>query len=158
DLESGRLLGDRRLQRLRRMPERGGGFPRGAWRRGPHFGEKQPRPAARAMRVVITNVVALNGGDAAILLAAIQVLRAAFGADTQFVLFDSQPEVAERLYPELEFRELWHARATRRAGRFLRKPRRAFHLGRMRLAAASRRRGWRTFSNLLLDAEEQRAL
>ena len=95
------------------------------------------------MKVVITNAVALNGGDAAILLAEVKLLRAAFGGDTQFVIFDSQPEISGRHYPELDFRELWHARAARRAGSWLRKPRRAFHLGRVRLAAWCRRRGLR---------------
>jgi colanic acid/amylovoran biosynthesis protein len=110
------------------------------------------------MRVVITNVVALNGGDAAILEAVMKLLRAAFGGQTQFVIFDSQPAVAGRYYPDLVFRELWHTRATRRAGRLLRKPRRAFHLGRFRLAAALRKRGLRTLASLVLDAEERLAL
>jgi colanic acid/amylovoran biosynthesis protein len=110
------------------------------------------------MKVVITNAVALNGGDAAILLAMVKLLRNAFGEDTRFVIFDSQPEIAGRHHPELEFRELWHAWATRRAGRWMRKPRRAFHLSRVRLAALCRRRGWRALAFLLLDRAERRAL
>jgi colanic acid/amylovoran biosynthesis protein len=110
------------------------------------------------MKIVITNAVTCNGGDAAILLATVKLLRSALGGDTQFVIFDSQPEIAGRHYPELDFRELWHARATRRAGSWLRKPRRAFLLGRVRLAAACRRRGWRAMAGLLLDHAERRAL
>jgi colanic acid/amylovoran biosynthesis protein len=102
------------------------------------------------MKVVITNTVALNGGDAAILLGVVKLLRTAFGEDTRFVVFDSQPEAAMSLYPEFQFRELWHARATRRAGRFLRKPRRAFHLARLRLAAGGH--------PALLDEQERSTL
>jgi colanic acid/amylovoran biosynthesis protein len=56
------------------------------------------------MLIAIENTVSLNGGDAAILLALIDQLRAAFGADTRFVVFDSDPEVASRYFPEISFR------------------------------------------------------
>jgi colanic acid/amylovoran biosynthesis protein len=110
------------------------------------------------MKIVVTNAVMCNGGDAAILLAMLKLLRSAFGEQTQFVIFDSQPEIAGRHYPELDFQELWYARATRRAGRRLRKPRRAFHLARVRLAAFCRKRGWRALAGLMLDQAERRAL
>ncbi len=109
------------------------------------------------MKVVITNAVALNGGDAAILLGAMKLLRAALGGATEFVVFDSQPGPAARRYPEITFHELWHARATRRAGRRLRKIRRAAHLARYRFAAWCRGRApW--LARLLLDGDEQHAL
>ncbi|MBN1416364.1 MAG: polysaccharide pyruvyl transferase family protein [Bacteroidales bacterium] len=57
------------------------------------------------MKVLITNTVALNGGDAAILHALIDVLRMTFGADTQFVVYDNQPDVAHKFYPGLKFRK-----------------------------------------------------
>lgn len=110
------------------------------------------------MKIVVTNAVMCNGGDAAILLAMLKLLRSAFGEQTQFVIFDSQPEIAGRQYPELDFRELWYAHATRRAGRRLRKLRRAFHLARVRLATYLRKRGWRAMSGLLLGQAERRAL
>jgi len=58
------------------------------------------------MNIVLTNTCALNGGDAAILLALAKVLREAFGADCEFVAYDNQPGPAARYYPELEFRRL----------------------------------------------------
>jgi colanic acid/amylovoran biosynthesis protein len=56
------------------------------------------------MRAIITNTVALNGGDGAILQSIVRVLRHHLGDDTRFVAHDSQPDVAARYYPELEFR------------------------------------------------------
>ena len=79
------------------------------------------------MKVVITSTVALNGGDAAILLSIVDLLR---GIDpgVEITVFDSQPRVAKRYYPELRFRKLlW-----RRGKRSL-----APRLARARLAAAA---------------------
>lgn len=58
------------------------------------------------MKVLITNTVALNGGDAAILLSVIDLLVRAFGEETEFVVYDSQPEIASQYYPDLAFRRL----------------------------------------------------
>lgn len=58
------------------------------------------------MHVIIENTVALNTGDAAILVAIIDIVRAALGAETRFSVFDSAPEVARRYYPELDFHPL----------------------------------------------------
>ena len=54
------------------------------------------------MRIVLANAVTLNGGDAAIAIAALRLFEQAFpGADVEIV--DSQPDVARRLYPDLAF-------------------------------------------------------
>lgn len=63
------------------------------------------------MKIVVENTVCLNTGDAAILLAIRHILKAVAGSDLQFFIFDSQPEVAARLYPkkaypDLEFHKL----------------------------------------------------
>ncbi|MBW4509589.1 MAG: polysaccharide pyruvyl transferase family protein [Scytonematopsis contorta HA4267-MV1] len=58
------------------------------------------------MKIIISNTVTLNGGDAAILLSIIDLFRNAFGDDIDFVIYDSQPEIASRYYPNLVFREL----------------------------------------------------
>ena len=63
------------------------------------------------MKIVVENTVCLNTGDAAILLAIRHILKAVAGKDLQFFIFDSQPEVAARLYskkayPDLEFHKL----------------------------------------------------
>lgn len=60
------------------------------------------------MHVVIENTVALNTGDAAILVAIIDIVRETFGADTRISVFDSEPAVAARLYPDMCF----HPRTT----------------------------------------------
>jgi colanic acid/amylovoran biosynthesis protein len=57
------------------------------------------------MKVFITNTVVLNTGDAAILQGLIETLRTAFGKDTEFIVYDNQPDVASKYYPELIFRK-----------------------------------------------------
>jgi colanic acid/amylovoran biosynthesis protein len=61
----------------------------------------EPHEPAAAPAVLITNCVALNGGDAAILYAVIDRLRAALGPDLGITVVDDQPEDVGRRYPEL---------------------------------------------------------
>ncbi|EGE57543.1 UNVERIFIED_ORG: colanic acid/amylovoran biosynthesis protein [Rhizobium esperanzae] len=58
------------------------------------------------MLILIENTVCLNAGDAAIMLAIIRILRRTFGEQSEFVVFDSNPEVAARYYPNIKFRPL----------------------------------------------------
>jgi colanic acid/amylovoran biosynthesis protein len=58
------------------------------------------------MKIIVENTVCLNTGDAAILLAIRHILRKVWGEDLRFQVFDSQPEVAARLYPEKEYPDL----------------------------------------------------
>ncbi|TGS12873.1 colanic acid biosynthesis glycosyl transferase [Mesorhizobium sp. M2E.F.Ca.ET.209.01.1.1] len=58
------------------------------------------------MKVVIENTVCLNTGDAAILLAIRHILRSVVGSDVRFLVFDSQPDVAARLYPKKDYPDL----------------------------------------------------
>src|SRR3954452_5013775 len=58
------------------------------------------------MKVVVENTVCLNTGDAAILLAIRHILKSIAGDDVQFFVFDSQPEVAARLYPKKDYPDL----------------------------------------------------
>lgn len=57
------------------------------------------------MKILITNIVALNGGDAAILYGMVKSLRKAFGAIADIRIYASEPEVCQSLYPEFIFRE-----------------------------------------------------
>lgn len=56
------------------------------------------------MKILITNGVALNAGDAAIILSIIELLRIQFGQDTEFIIYDSSPNIASKYYPELVWR------------------------------------------------------
>jgi colanic acid/amylovoran biosynthesis protein len=60
-----------------------------------------------ALNVVITNSVALNGGDAAITEAIIQVVRANLGNDTKITIIDGNAETARKYYPEHTFEQLY---------------------------------------------------
>lgn len=55
------------------------------------------------MKIAITNNIALNGGDAAILLGMIKVLKQRFGQDTQFIVSGQHPEVCAQLYPDIQW-------------------------------------------------------
>lgn len=55
------------------------------------------------MKISITNVVALNGGDAAILLGMIKIFKEEYGEDVDIVVFDKNPEACRKLYPEIKW-------------------------------------------------------
>lgn len=55
------------------------------------------------MKIAVENTVCLNTGDAAILLAIRHILKTVAQGDVDFFVFDSQPEVAARLYPKQEY-------------------------------------------------------
>ena len=61
-------------------------------------------------RVLITDTVALNGGDAAVLLGTMRALRAAFGDSVEIDVADAQPKAASRYYPEIRFVPTVHDR------------------------------------------------
>lgn len=56
-------------------------------------------------QIVITNIVSLNTGDAAILWGMFQILRARYGDDARFVVFDKSAEAAAKYYPWACFRQ-----------------------------------------------------
>jgi colanic acid/amylovoran biosynthesis protein len=57
------------------------------------------------MKILITNTVALNVGDAAILFAEIQLLKSVFGEnDIEICVYDSQPQASAQYYPSINFR------------------------------------------------------
>lgn len=58
---------------------------------------------ATPVRVLILNAVAMNGGDGALLDAAIARAREAFGADAQITVADATPQVSAAAFPELQF-------------------------------------------------------
>jgi colanic acid/amylovoran biosynthesis protein len=57
------------------------------------------------LKIVITNTVVLNGGDAAILLGIIATLKRAYG-EFELTVLDQAPEVCSRLYPGIDFDQL----------------------------------------------------
>jgi len=64
-------------------------------------------------RIIITNIVVLNGGDGAILFGMIKILRRTFGEECKILVYASRPDVARRMFPEIEFRETLGIAATR---------------------------------------------
>jgi colanic acid/amylovoran biosynthesis protein len=66
--------------------------------------EERPEAATGTRRILITNAMALNGGDAAILQATVAMLRQAFGANATFTVYDMRAEAAARYHDDLRFR------------------------------------------------------
>lgn len=57
------------------------------------------------MNITITNIVALNGGDAAILLGIIRELQKTFGSDIRLNVFCTYPEVCKEIFPDINWYE-----------------------------------------------------
>jgi colanic acid/amylovoran biosynthesis protein len=102
------------------------------------------------VKVVITNAVTLNGGDAAILRGVMHVLRSV-RPEARFTVFDSQAETASRYYPDIDYQTLLYD--TVESGRTQR-----LHLWRLLGAAALKRRGAHRAADLLTSRSEGRAL
>ena len=58
----------------------------------------------KPLKVVISNIVVLNGGDGALLYGGIKILKDALGADLELTVFSTEPERSKALYPEVVFR------------------------------------------------------
>ncbi len=56
------------------------------------------------MKIAITNMVALNTGDAAILFATVDILRTVAGPNLDVTVFDPQASAARSYYPDFDFR------------------------------------------------------
>ena len=117
------------------------------------------------MHVVVENTVCLNTGDAAILIAIRKILEKALGKQTKIYVFDSNPEVSERLYKEksyqnLVFRQLLSERVFNyEYGRHPIKNLAKKLLNRIRFAAIGQLgRGNKALANLVLDAESRRSI
>lgn len=59
----------------------------------------------RPKRILITNIVSLNTGDAAILWGMLQILRARYGSDVEVTVFDRSAKAASKYYPWASFRQ-----------------------------------------------------
>jgi colanic acid/amylovoran biosynthesis protein len=70
------------------------------------------------VKILITNIVTLNAGDAAILYAMIDLLRGVFGENTRIIVYDKHGETPRRYYPELEFRKLIYLNGNTNSLRF----------------------------------------
>lgn len=64
------------------------------------------------MKILITNGVALNTGDAAIILSIIELMRDQFGQNTEFIIYDPKPDVTRKYYPEFTWRKSLYSQIT----------------------------------------------
>ena len=71
------------------------------------------------MKIVITNQVATNAGDAAILQGLVTMLREAFGHGAEILVLDAFADESQRHYPALRFRQMYRPGLLRRASRRL---------------------------------------
>ncbi|WP_083879512.1 polysaccharide pyruvyl transferase family protein [Geminocystis herdmanii] len=63
-------------------------------------------------KILILGTVALNGGDAAILFSLIQLIKQNFATEIEFIVYDRQPEVAVKYYPENTLRLMIYQKLT----------------------------------------------
>ncbi len=107
------------------------------------------------LRVHITNCVLLNGGDAAIVEATIETLQRLLARPVEVTVFDQQPEVAARLFPQLRVLPWpWHVFCRRGGPRAWRLVRSAFAVGRASVAAFLIGRGAGALARPLLRRSE----
>lgn len=112
------------------------------------------------MKILITNTVTLNGGDAAILVAIERHLYEVFGPAVEISIHDSQPEIAEELYPDRSFHPITATFIERRLPRikYLRGLLRLFSFWRFSCAARSSAKGSRLLPTFLLTKREREHL
>ncbi len=75
-------------------------------------------------KILITNIVSLNPGDAAILWGTIEILRSKYGSDVNVIVYDNVAAVASKYYPWASFRQAifsfptpgWFAKLLERKG------------------------------------------
>src|SRR6476469_6657050 len=101
------------------------------------------------MKVIITNAVALNGGDFAILHALINVVKATYGNDTEITVYDSDPGITRSLYPDITFRHLLYYQVQKSGSVKIRK------INRRKLLSAARLQshGFSFLANLMLSKD-----
>ena len=112
----------------------------------------------RVRKVSITNTFASNGGDAAILFAILQQVRAQFGPDVQIVVFDQQQDLVARYLPTLDFRQMFLLRVPTRGPKLWLRGLRLWLAARLTLAAHLIRLGGSGLARLLLGSEDWRDL
>ena len=71
----------------------------------------------KTARLLITDTVMLNTGDAAILIGLVRALHEAFGETIELDVAELQPEAARRLYPGIPFGPTLHTALVRWAGK-----------------------------------------
>jgi len=98
------------------------------------------------VKIVITNVVALNAGDSAILHGVVRILREAFGDRARIVVLERDAAQSAAFYPTLDFRQAYVSTTDSSPGaRLLRRllgGRRALNLRRMIARRSSKRSGF----------------
>jgi len=59
----------------------------------------------RPTKILISNIVTLNPGDAAILQGMFHILRQKYGEDSEIIVFDRLADAAAKYYPWASFRQ-----------------------------------------------------
>lgn len=109
------------------------------------------------MRVLVTNTLLLNGGEAATVQALVDLIRSAFGPGTEVIVYDLRAEAARALYPDLRLRRLlWERVSPRHALWGVGETIGRLNRTRFLRGAAHWRAGRMRSARLLLSAEELR--
>ena len=107
------------------------------------------------MKILITNTVVLNTGDAAILLGILDILRSAFGKETEFLIYDNNPDITSRYYTQLKFRKLlYQSIAQVPSIKFLERILRSFKLSSFYFAAWCWKNNLQFIAKYIINKEE----
>lgn len=107
------------------------------------------------MKILITNTVALNTGDAAILLGIKEILRITFGEDVDIIVYDNSPDIAAQYYPQLKFRKLLYQNITQIPQiKYLRRILKSMNLNRFYFASWCWKYNLRFIAKFLVNKQE----
>ncbi|AHM58640.1 polysaccharide pyruvyl transferase [Flammeovirgaceae bacterium 311] len=113
------------------------------------------------MKILITNIVTLNGGDYAILKSMMSILKRAYGDNIEFIVYDFHSSVATKYYPDIHFEHTLYNKYKNRTTIGFRQlfhkiTKKASPLERLMLAAKLSSKGLGSLVSLLLSRDEQK--
>lgn len=117
------------------------------------------------MQIIISNTVTYNGGDLAILVAIVKIVKQAFGENIEIIAYDSNGDKALKYYPEIKYRKLLYLNNFKKStskssliSKNFYNVKNAVTKKRFMLAAKCHCNGWSKITSLLLSKEQKEDL
>lgn len=114
------------------------------------------------MKIIISNIVTLNGGDFAIMLGIIKTLKLSFGEKTEIIVYDDNGDVTPLYYKEINYRKLLYHKYLKKStnkssiySKGMVKLHNIFTRKRFMLAAEYHLKGFKSLSRLILSRDQK---
>lgn len=114
------------------------------------------------MKIIISNIVTLNGGDFAIMLGIIKTLKLSFGEETEIIVYDDNGDITPLYYKEINYRKLLYHKHLKKStskssiySKGMVKLHNIFTRKRFMLAAKYYSKGWKSLSRLILSGDQK---